>query len=288
MGAGVLRLPRTGSGDRRGAGGVPGGAGWQRRGHRAVLTSGTDHARLADRDRSGRAGHPRVRAGGSLRRSAAGDARDLCRGGERAGFVLDGAFLFRAGAHDATAKSILGASFPAGGGLDEGHRVLDLLAAHPSTARHLARKLAVRFVSEAPPDELVDELADVFLATGGDLREVVRALAYSPPFWHADARQAKVKSPFELAVSALRALGADVRPTRDLVAWIDTMGQPLYRYQAPTGFPDRADHWVNAGALLNRMNFGLQLAGGHIPGVQVELLAFNGSREPATIEAALA
>ncbi len=214
--------------------------------------------------------------------------RRMDRQGERAGFVLEGAFLFRADAHDATEKTILGEPFPAGGGLDEGERVLDLLAAHPSTAQHLARKLAVRFVSDAPPEALVDELAGVFLATGGDLRAVVRALAYSPHFWQEAALRAKVKTPFELAVSSLRALDADVRPTRELVEWIDKMGQPLYRYQAPTGFPDEADAWINAGALLNRMNFGLHLATGKVDGVRFDLLALNRHREPETVEEALA
>ena len=97
-----------------------------------------------------------------------------------------------------------------------------------------------------------------------------------------------MKAPFELAVSALRALDADVRPTRALVEWIDKMGQPLYRYQAPTGFPDEAGHWVNAGALLNRMNFGLHLATGKIDGVNFDVLALNDHREPETIEEALA
>ena len=88
-------------------------------------------------------------------------------------------------------------------------------------------------------------------------------------------------------MSALRALKADVRPTRTLVRWIDKMGQPLYRYQAPTGFPDRADHWINAGTLLNRMNFSLQLATGRIAGVRFDLLGLSGGREPATVAEAL-
>ncbi|MCH8960829.1 MAG: DUF1800 domain-containing protein [Bacteroidetes bacterium] len=210
------------------------------------------------------------------------------RRGERMGFLLEEAFLFRADAHDATEKTILGETFPAGGGLDEGERVLDLVAAHASTARHLAQKLAARFVSDDPPEELVDELAEVFLTTDGDLPAVIRAMAYSPHFWSEETLRAKVKSPFELAISALRALDADVRPTRELVEWIDKMGQPLYRYQAPTGFPDEAGHWINAGALLNRMNFGLQLATGKIDGARFDLLALNGHREPETIEEALA
>jgi uncharacterized protein (DUF1800 family) len=208
--------------------------------------------------------------------------------GEQMGFALEDAFLFRADAHDASEKTILGETFPPGGGLDEGERVLGLVAAHPSTARHLAQKLAVRFVSDDPPEDLVDELAEVFLTTGGDLRTMISAIANSPHFWAESTLWAKVKSPFELAISALRALDAEVRPTRDLVEWIDKMGQPLYRYPAPTGFPDEAGHWINAGALLNRMNFGLQLATGQIDGARFDLLALNGYREPETVEDALA
>ena len=208
--------------------------------------------------------------------------------GERMGFVIDEAFVFRADAHDATEKIILGETFPAGGAIDEGERVLDIVAAHPATARHLAQKMAARFVSDNPPEDLVDHLAEVFLTTDGDLSAMIQAIAHSPHFWDEEALGAKVKSPFELAISALRALDAEVRPTRDMVEWIDKMGQPLYRYQAPTGFPDEADHWINAGALLNRMNFGLQLATGKIDGAHFDLLALNGHREPETIEEALA
>ena len=204
------------------------------------------------------------------------------------GFVREGSFFFRANAHDAREKEILSALFPAGGGLEEGERVFDLLVSHPTTSYHLTRKLAVRFVSDDPPQALVDDLAQVFRDTQGDLRAVTRAIAYSPHFWHETVRQAKVKSPFELTISALRALDAEVRPTRTLVEWIDKMGQPLYRYPAPTGFPDRAEYWINAGSLLNRMNFGLHLATGKIDGVRFDLLALNDHREPETIDAAMA
>ena len=195
--------------------------------------------------------------------------------GETLGFVVEGDFLFRADAHDAGAKTILGISFPAGGGMEEGEAVLDILATHPSTAAFLARKFAVRFVSDDPPQALVDRLAGVFLASGGEITEMVRALVASPEFWAPEAVRAKVKSPFEVAVSALRGLQAEVGMSRDLINWIDRMGQPLYRYQAPTGWPDRAAVWVNTGALLNRMNFGLALAAGQIRGVEVELAALN-------------
>ncbi len=116
---------------------------------------------------------------------------------------------------------------------------------------------------------------------------MMRTLVQSPEFWSRDARRAKIKSPFELVVSALRALDAGVRPTRQLIEWIRKMGQPLYAYQAPTGFPDRADFWINTGALLNRMNFAMSLALGKIRGVRFDLLGLNQNREPESIPAAL-
>ncbi|MEM8933875.1 MAG: DUF1800 family protein, partial [Acidobacteriota bacterium] len=166
-------------------------------------------------------------------------------------------------------------------------QVLDLVATHPSTARHLATKLARRFVSDQPPQMLIDRLAATWLDTDGDLRAVLVALVEAPAFWSTEARQAKIKSPFELTVSALRATGARIDDPRALLEWISRMGQPLYAYQAPTGYPDRADHWVNTGALLERMNFGLQLASGRVAGVRLDLPALIGGREPESLDDAL-
>ncbi|MEM9556649.1 MAG: DUF1800 domain-containing protein [Acidobacteriota bacterium] len=205
-----------------------------------------------------------------------------------AGFVVDGDFVFRAGVHDAGAKTVLGQSLAAGRGIEDGREVLDLLAAHPSTARHLAHKLAVRFVADEPPATLVDRLAASFKAHGGDLRQVMRALVESPEFWAPEVRRQKIKSPFEVAVSALRATGADFsEPPRQLIEWIERMGQPLYAYQAPTGYPDRADAWVGTGSLLNRMNFGLELAAGGVAGVAIDLEALSEGAEPASAGEAL-
>lgn len=212
----------------------------------------------------------------------------LRRNGDRSGFVLDGHFLFNANRHDATEKTILGHTFPEGSGIEEGERVLDLLSRHPSTAQHLARKLAIRFVSEEPPQELVDRLAVVFQETGGEVKAVVEALAYDPAFWQPEALHAKVKSPLELLVSALRILDAEAFRAQDLATWLRKMGQPLYAYQAPTGFPDRADVWINTGTLLNRMNFGMQLATGQVRGLRFDLPGLNDNREPESVEAALA
>lgn len=209
------------------------------------------------------------------------------REGKAVGVVREGFFLFRADQHDAGEKIILGNTFPAGGGIDDGEQVLDLLAAHPATAQHIARKLAVRFVSDDPPQSLVDTLAKVFLQTRGDLKQMIITIAQSPAFWSSETIRAKIKSPFEVTASALRVIDAEIRRPRQLIEWVSRMGQPLYAYQAPTGYPDIATAWVNTGALLNRMNFGMSLATGDIRGTRFDLAALNGYREPASLEDAL-
>jgi uncharacterized protein (DUF1800 family) len=203
------------------------------------------------------------------------------------GFREEGDFLFRADQHDAAEKTVLGTRLPAGRGIEDGEAVLDLLAAHRATARHLATQLAVRFVSDHPPQALVDRLTGVYLQTGGDVRRMLIAIVDSPEFWSRDAVGAKIKSPFELAASALRATGGEIIDPRELLKWITRMGQPLYAYQAPTGYPDRADAWVSSGSLLNRMNFGLQLAANRVKGVSVDLPLLNQGHEPESREQAL-
>jgi len=203
------------------------------------------------------------------------------------GFLLDGNFLFRADAHDAGRKTVLGRQLPAGRAMEDGIEILQMLAAHPETARHLARKIAVRFVSDEPPQSLIDRLTKTFLASRGSTASVVRTLAYSAEFWSQDSLRQKIKSPFELAVSSIRALDAEITDPYFTVRWVERMGQPLYAYQAPTGYPDRAEAWVNTGSLLGRMNFGLSLASGRIPGVEFDLAALNGYLEPASVEEAL-
>ncbi|HEV7507001.1 MAG TPA: DUF1800 domain-containing protein [Thermoanaerobaculia bacterium] len=190
-------------------------------------------------------------------------------------FRWQGEFLFRADQHDAGPKVILGQQLPAGRGIEDGEEVLDLLAAHPATAHHLAYQLAVRFVSDHPSPQLVDRLAGVYQQSGGDIRRVVRSIAESPEFWSPEARGSKVKSPFELAASAIRALGADVQVPKKALDWIARLGEPLYSYQPPTGYPDRNEAWMSSGTLLSRLNFGLQLASGKVAGVKVDLAALT-------------
>jgi uncharacterized protein (DUF1800 family) len=180
---------------------------------------------------------------------------------------LGGGFRFARALHDDGEKVVLGHRIKAGGGERDGETVLDLLALHPSTARFISTKLARRFVSDTPPPALVDRMADTFRRTGGDLRAVMTTLLSSPEFLGTAARAAKVKTPFEFVVSAIRATGADVTDARPLVRAVQQLGMPLYQCQPPTGYADTADRWVNTGALVNRMNVALAMAGGRMPGV---------------------
>jgi uncharacterized protein (DUF1800 family) len=197
-----------------------------------------------------------------------------------------GTFVYRDAAHDKGAKVVLGTAISAGGGREDGERVLDLLARHPSTARFVATKLCRKFVRDDPPPALVSRIANVFLNTGGDLRPVYAALFSSPEFWSDAAFGAKTKTPLELAVSAVRAVGGAVRvdPPPALVQQIGRMGEPLYECQPPTGYKETADAWVNTGALLARLNFGIALASGRVPGVEADfkkLLGDMPGKDPA-------
>jgi uncharacterized protein (DUF1800 family) len=181
-----------------------------------------------------------------------------------------GGFIFRPAMHDAGEKSVLGHRLQAGRGIEDGEEVLDIVSAHPSTARFIATKLARRFVSDDPPASLVDRAAETFRRTNGDLREVVRTIVTSEEFFSAAAYRAKVKSPFELVVSALRAMSATPDMTPRSAQVVARLGQPLFLHQAPNGWPERGDAWINTGAILNRINFGLAMAGGAIPGARPE------------------
>jgi uncharacterized protein (DUF1800 family) len=178
-----------------------------------------------------------------------------------------GDFKFEPRLHDPGQKVVLGHVIKAGGGEGDGEEVLDILAKHPSTARFIATKLVRHFVNDTPPPALVDRVAERFRATGGDLREVMRTILTSPEFLAPDAYRAKVKTPFEFVVSAVRALGADVTDAMPLVRATQQLGMPLYQCQPPTGYKDTADAWVNTGALVGRMNFAVQLTSGKMPGV---------------------
>lgn len=178
-------------------------------------------------------------------------------------------FLFNATAHDAEPKTVLGHDLRGGRGIADGEDVLDIVASHPSTARFIAKKLAIRFVSDTPPGALVERAAATFRRTDGDIRAVVRTIVTSPEFFSRAAYRSKVKSPFEVVASALRALGAQADTTPRTAAIVAQLGQPIYGRQTPDGWPETGESWMNTGAILNRINFGLTLAGGRIPGASL-------------------
>ncbi len=193
-----------------------------------------------------------------------------------------GGFFFNPRMHDRGEKHVLGVTIPAGGGMDDGLKVLDILAKHPSTARFISKSLAIRFVSDNPPDELVDKMAATFTKTDGDLREVMRTMLTAEEFWAAANFRAKLKSPLEMVVSAVRAVNGDVDTAVQMVQLMNTLGQPLYRKQEPTGYTNRGGDWLNSASLLARMNFANSLAQGKIAGVKVDLTQF--SADTAQIE----
>ncbi|MCM3870277.1 MAG: DUF1800 domain-containing protein [Pyrinomonadaceae bacterium] len=206
------------------------------------------------------------------------------RGGGAAVMALMGAgarenvgkFYFNARMHDEGEKIVLGQKIPAGGGIKDGRLVLDILARHPSTAKFIATKLLRYFVQDNPSSVLVDRVAAQFTKSDGDIRVTLKAIFFSTEFNSPLAYRAKVKRPFELAISAIRTLGAETNGGPQLHQWIARMGEPLYLYQTPNGYSDTAESWVNTGGLLERLNFGLSLASNRIPGTRVDLKRFAG------------
>jgi uncharacterized protein (DUF1800 family) len=201
-----------------------------------------------------------------------------------------GTSVFRLAAHDQGQKHILGHTLPPGGGEQDGVRVIEILARHPSTARFIATKLARRFVSDDPPPALVERAAKTFRDTEGDLRKVMVTIIASPEFFSAEAYRAKIKSPLEIVASSVRALDGELAPPAPagggrpgggfaLAQQVGKLGEPLYQQQPPTGYPDVAEAWVNTGALLNRMNFALGLTANRVPGVGVDLGRVVGSAD---------
>jgi len=195
-------------------------------------------------------------------------------------------FKFDDRLHDPDPKIVLGKKIHAGG-IKDGQEVIALLTKNPSTARFISTKLARRFVSDTPPPALVDRMAKTFQKSDGDIREVLRAMIYSPEFWSRDAVRAKIKTPFELVVSSVRALGTDVDTPMPLVGWVGRIGEPLYQCQPPTGYSDKAETWVNTGSLLNRLNFSLALAGNKVRGSRSDVSALLGTDSSNDPKAAL-
>jgi uncharacterized protein (DUF1800 family) len=185
---------------------------------------------------------------------------------------MGGGFIFRPAMHDAGEKVVLGHKLAAGRGIEDGEEVLDILSRSPATARFIATKLARRFISDNPPQSVVNDAAAVFLKTNGDIREVVRSIITSNEFFSQQAFRSKVKSPFEVVVSAMRALNAQPDSTPRTALAIAYLGEPLFGHQAPNGYPETGDAWMNTGAILNRINFGMAVAANRIPGTNVAAL----------------
>jgi len=195
-------------------------------------------------------------------------------------------FKFDERVHDPDPKVVLGKKIHAGG-MRDGEEVIDLLVHHPSTAKFVSTKVARRFVSDNPPPALVARMAQTFQSSDGDIRAVMKTMIYSPEFWSRTAYRAKVKTPFELVVSTARALGTDVDTPMPLVQWAGRIGEPLYQCQPPTGYADRADAWVNTGALLNRLNYSLALAGNKVRGSRSDAESLLGMDSSTDAKAAL-
>jgi uncharacterized protein (DUF1800 family) len=195
-----------------------------------------------------------------------------------------GEFQYNPQMHDRGEKVVLGHTFPRGGGEEEGVKIVDLLSAHPSTARFISRKLAQRFVADDPPQALVDRMAATFTKTNGDLRAVMETLLLSREFMSEGAWQAKMKTPLELVASTLRALDANVTDTTALAQQLADMGQPLYGRVDPAGYPATADAWSGAAGLLRRMAFANALVAGQIAGLEVDAgaVAAHGVRRALT------
>jgi uncharacterized protein (DUF1800 family) len=192
-----------------------------------------------------------------------------------------GGFFYNDRVHDKGAKVVLGVAIPAGGAREDGEKVLDILARHRSTARFISRQLAQRFVADDPPAKLIDKMAKTFRDKNGDIREVMKTMLTSEEFFSEAAYRAKVKSPFEMIVSAVRATGAQVDFACPLANQIAQLGEPLYRKLEPTGYSNTSAEWINSSALLARMNFALALAQNKQPGVKVDVSRFGS--DPAEV-----
>jgi uncharacterized protein (DUF1800 family) len=182
--------------------------------------------------------------------------------------LYDAAFTFNANRHEPGKKKVMNQKFK-DNGEKEGRELLHMLATRPATAQFISRKLAIRFVSDEPPQTLVDRMAKSYLASDGDISAVLKTLFHSPEFWSTSTYRAKVKTPLEFVVSAVRASGATFDNLRPIENNLRQMGMPTYGAIPPTGYKWDAADWVSTGALVDRMNFALNLAGARLPGVTV-------------------
>ena len=201
--------------------------------------------------------------------------------------IESGEFYFNKTWHEDGAKTVLGQKINEGG-MKDGLKVIDILASQPATAKFIARKLAVKFVSDNPSEELVNRVAKAFLDSKADIKTTLRALFTDKEFYAPENYRAKIKTPFELAVSAIRTIGADTNSSPAILAMLNKLGEVPYGYQAPTGYPDTAEDWVNAGALLERLNFSVALASNRIPGTKADLKIFEGKDKAAILDKTIA
>jgi uncharacterized protein (DUF1800 family) len=179
-------------------------------------------------------------------------------------------FVFAPFMHDFGEKTVLGHKIPAGGGEQDGLQAIDILAHHPSTARFISRELAQRFVADDPPPALVDRMARTFTRTDGDLRAVLETMFTSREFFSEGAWQAKLKSPFEMVASAVRAVGGEASETFTLVQKIADLGEPLYNKLEPNGYPNTGDAWLSTVGVMGRINFSAALVSGLVPGITLD------------------
>jgi uncharacterized protein (DUF1800 family) len=182
----------------------------------------------------------------------------------------DPEFVFKQEFHTQGKKVVMGHTFNYGDERD-GEAALQMLANNPHTAQFICTELAHHFVSDHPPQALVDRMAKEYDLTGGDIRSVLKAMIYSPEFWSKATYRSKVKTPFELVASTARALDADLDTSLPAIVWVGRMGEPLFLCQPPTGYTDKAETWVNTGALLNRLNFALTFGTNRLAGATVNL-----------------
>lgn len=201
--------------------------------------------------------------------------------------IESGEFYFNDRWHEKGAKYVLGKKIDEGG-MKDGLKVIDILVNSPATAKFIARKLAVKFVSDNPSEGLVNRVADAFHTSGGDIKTTLRALFTDKEFFAPENYRAKIKTPFELAISSVRALGADTNGSPAFLAMLSKLGEVPYGYRAPTGYPDMAEDWVNTGALLERLNFAVAIASNRIPGTHVDLRSFEATDKTKILDKTVA
>jgi uncharacterized protein (DUF1800 family) len=198
----------------------------------------------------------------------------------------DPEFFFDDRIHAQGKKVVMGRTFSYGGEKD-GEEALKMLANHPNTATFISTELARHFVSDNPPPALIQRMSAEYSATQGDIRSVLKTMIYSPEFWSKESYRAKVKTPYELVASTARALNAEVTITLPTAQWVGRMGEPLFLCQPPNGYSDKAETWVNTGALLNRLNFALSFATDKVAGATVDLKSMLGDAAVRDPNAAL-